>query len=102
ETAAASPIQVVDENDDLEFQQLTLESADDHKVLVEDLTLTVQPGMRMLVTSPAETAKMAFFRAIADLWDYGHGRIVRPVRRRICFLPQRPYLPPGTLREVLA
>ena len=44
---------------------------------------------------------MALFRATADLWDHGSGRIVRPTQRCLCFLPERPYLPPGTLREIL-
>lgn len=102
ETAPPRSIEVVEENDDLDFQNVTLEAPEDHRVLVEDLTLTVQRGMRMLVTSPGEMAKLAFFRAMADLWDNGRGRIARPLRQSICFLPQRPYLPPGTMREVLA
>jgi hypothetical protein len=58
--------------------------------------------MRLLVIGPGEMAKMAFFRATADLWDHGSGRIVRPGGSCLFFLPERPYLPPGTLREILA
>jgi len=44
---------------------------------------------------------VALFRATAGIWGAGTGRIVRPPLDDILFLPQRPYLPPGTLREIL-
>jgi putative ATP-binding cassette transporter len=54
-----------------------------------------------LVTGPNEVARVALLRAVAGLWDAGAGRIVRPPLDEILFLPQRPYMPPGTLRELL-
>jgi len=99
--AGPLPIDVVDGDDGLTFDCLTLASADGATLLVEDLSLTVERGQRMMVSGPGEMAKMALFRATADLWDHGHGRIVRPNRRCISFVPERPYLPPGTMREVL-
>lgn len=102
DTAAPPTLEVVDGDDGLEFHAVTLETPEDGRVLVEDLTLTVERGTRMLVVGPGEMAKMAFFRAAAALWEHGRGRIVRPASRSICFLPERPYLPPGTLREILA
>jgi putative ATP-binding cassette transporter len=101
EHAPAGPIEVLDGDDGLEFHDVTLESPDGGKLLVGDLTLTVERGTRLLVTGPSEMAKMAFFRVAANLWDHGHGRVVRPRHRCICFLPERPYIPPGTLREIL-
>jgi putative ATP-binding cassette transporter len=44
---------------------------------------------------------VALFRATAGLWEAGAGRIVRPPAEQIMFVPERPYLPPGTLREVV-
>lgn len=99
--AGPLPIDVVDGDDGLTFDHLTLQSADGVTLLVEDLSLTLERGQRMLVTGPGEMAKMALFRATADLWEHGHGRIVRPSRRCISFVPERPYLPPGTMREFL-
>lgn len=101
ETAPPPPIEVVDGDTGLTYERLTLEAPEGGKVLVEDLTVHIERGTRVLVTGPGEMAKMALFRATADLWDHGHGRIRRPNHHCICFLPERPYLPPGTLRETL-
>ncbi|MFN2425647.1 MAG: ABC transporter ATP-binding protein/permease [Candidatus Binatia bacterium] len=104
ETAPPPPIEVADSDDGLHFEHLTLEAAENGTILVEDLSLKIERGTRLLVTGPggmANMAMMALFRATADLWDHGRGRIVTPGHGRLCFLPERPYLPPGTLREVL-
>ena len=84
----------------LAYEDLTLRSRRDGSVLVERLSVEVSRGTRVLVTGP-EDAQLALFRATAGLWDTGDGRIVRPPADRIMFLPERPYLPPGTLREAL-
>jgi vitamin B12/bleomycin/antimicrobial peptide transport system ATP-binding/permease protein len=55
----------------------------------------------LLVRSTSESAEKALFRATADLWYHGEGRILHPGHDEIFFLPERPYLPPGTLREIL-
>jgi putative ATP-binding cassette transporter len=54
-----------------------------------------------LVVGPNEAAKVALFRATAGIWKMGTGCIKRPSLDQIFFLPERPYLPPGTLRHVL-
>jgi putative ATP-binding cassette transporter len=101
ETAEPPAILVTDGDDGLTWEHLTLEAAEGGKVLVENLSLQVSRGTRLLVTGPGEMAKMALFRATADLWPHGRGRIETPRQRCICFLPERPYLPPGTLRDTL-
>jgi putative ATP-binding cassette transporter len=70
------------------------------EVLVGGLDAAVPAGARVLVTGPEE-AQLALFRATAGLWESGQGRIVRPPAERVHFVPERPYLPPGTLREAL-
>jgi putative ATP-binding cassette transporter len=83
------------------YEHLTLVSPGDRRVLVNDLTLAIPHGTRVLVTGPNDKAKVALFRATAGLWHFGHGTVVRPSLEDVLFLPERPYLPPGTLRELL-
>ena len=84
----------------LAYEALTLRARRGDAVLVERLDAVVPPGARVLVSGPEE-AQVALFRATAGLWEAGQGRVVHPPADRIMFLPERPYLPPGTLREAL-
>ena len=86
----------------LAWEALTLHSPRDGRVLVDELSLTVVRGTRLLVRGHNDTAKVALFRATAGIWDRGQGCIVLPGDDELMFLTERPYLPPGTLREVLA
>ena len=74
--------------------------ADDGPLLA-DLSVSIPRGTRVLVTGPNEAARVALFRATAGIWPHGEGRIIRPPLDAILFLPQQPYLPPGTLRHLL-
>jgi putative ATP-binding cassette transporter len=78
-----------------------LRSRRDDGVLLKALTLAIAPGTRVLVSGPNEGARTALFRASAGLWKAGAGRIVRPSPDQILFVQERPYLPPGTLRDAL-
>src|SRR4029450_10957865 len=53
------------------------------------------------ITTPGEVETEALQRAVAGTWESGEGRIVRPPMEEIMLLPERPYLPPGNLRELL-
>lgn len=98
---AASNIVIHHQPGPIVCENLTLLAADDGQVLVERLNLAITPGSRWLVTSSGVAAKAALFRALAGLPEQGDGGITRPGREETFFLPERPYLPPGTLREVL-
>jgi putative ATP-binding cassette transporter len=101
EAQAAPPIAIDHRDGPLVCDGLTLRSGTDGTVLLAGLKLTVMPGRRWLVTVAENAAKQAFFRALAGLWEHGEGRIERPGLEGTFFLPERPYLPPGPLREVL-
>jgi len=83
------------------YEHLTLKSPRSDRILVKDLSLALPVGTRLLIRAQDASATHALFRATADLWECGEGRILRPEAQDILFLPERPYLPPGTLREVL-
>ncbi|WP_207539369.1 ABC transporter ATP-binding protein/permease [Sabulicella rubraurantiaca] len=61
----------------------------------------IRPGERVLVTGPSGSGKSTLFRAIAGIWPFGSGRVEVPEAARAMFLPQRPYLPLGTLRRAV-
>jgi vitamin B12/bleomycin/antimicrobial peptide transport system ATP-binding/permease protein len=98
---AAAPLDVREDEARVAYEQLTLRSSGNDHVLVRDLSVSVPRGTRALIVGPNDAAKAALFRATAGIWENGSGRIVRPGLDAILFLPERPYLPPGTLRDVL-
>lgn len=83
------------------FEGVTLRSPRSGRYLVKDLTLTIPMGTCTLMRVPNESAKTALFRATAGIWDRGEGQIIRPEDDDLLFLPERPYMPPGTLRDIL-
>jgi vitamin B12/bleomycin/antimicrobial peptide transport system ATP-binding/permease protein len=70
-------------------------------VPIDQLALEIPQGRRMLVTGSDETARSALFHAVAGLWDRCEGKIIRPALEQVLLLPELPYLPPGTVRELL-
>jgi putative ATP-binding cassette transporter len=71
-------------------------------MLLEDVDVTIQQGESLLLRGPSGSGKTTLFRVLAGLWPFGRGRIGLPKDARVLFLPQKPYLPTGTLREVLS
>jgi putative ATP-binding cassette transporter len=100
-TTGQSPIAVTECDDRLAYDGLTLSSPGDSQALIKDLTVEIPRGTRVLVFGPNESARVSLFRATAGLSAAGRGKLVRPHLDAIFFLPQRPYLPPGTLRDLL-
>ena len=69
--------------------------------LVEGAGLTLAPGTSVIVTGRSGSGKSTLFRAFAGIWPFGAGTVRRPGGKTL-FLPQRPYLPLGTLRHAVA
>jgi putative ATP-binding cassette transporter len=82
------------------YEGLTLHGFHNRRTLIRDLFLTIPRGTNVLVQGKNEAARMALFRATAGLWEQSEGDILRPGLEQILFLTERPYLPPGTLREL--
>ncbi|MDH4871090.1 SbmA/BacA-like family transporter [Pseudomonas sp. BN515] len=73
----------------------------DGQVLIEGLNVVIQRGERVLISGdPAVT--IGLFKVLAGLWPWGHGEVWLPVGAAICFLPQRPFLPVGSLCAALS
>jgi len=73
----------------------------DGQIVIEDASVSVKPGDRILIIGESGAGKSTLFRAIAGLWQWGSGTILTPPPDAMTFLPQRPYLPLGTLRYAL-
>jgi putative ATP-binding cassette transporter len=85
----------------LEAQNVNL-ALPDGRVLIEGMSATIEPGDRVLISGTSGSGKTTLFRALAGLWPFGKGQIRVPQNIKSLFLPQRPYLPLGSLRRVLA
>ncbi|MEB3274152.1 MAG: ABC transporter ATP-binding protein/permease [Prochlorothrix sp.] len=85
----------------LHIQDLTLQTPNAEQTLIQGLSLALQHQDRLLVVGPSGCGKSSLLRAIAGLWTQGQGTITRPDRGEILFLPQRPYMLLGTLRDQL-
>jgi putative ATP-binding cassette transporter len=72
------------------------------KPLLAATSLELKPGENALVTGPSGAGKSTLFRALAGIWPYWKGRIRLPKGARLLFLPQKPYLPIGSLKHAVA
>jgi len=93
------PIDVEREGDGVAVQQLDL-ALPDGTPLLRQVDLAVKPGEAMMITGPTGSGKSTLLRAMAGIWPYGRGAI-RMTAGKLLFLPQKPYLPIGTLRQAL-
>lgn len=87
--------------DRLELANMTLQTPNYQRTLVESLSLQLLSGEGLLVRGPSGCGKSSLLRAIVGLWDSGEGKILRPPLDQMLFLPQRPYMVLGTLRDQL-
>src|SRR5204863_741642 len=71
----------------------------DGTVVVDDADVTVELGERVLVAGESGTGKSTLVRAIAGLWPWGEGEIVLEPGAKLFLMPQKPYIPLGTLRR---
>jgi putative ATP-binding cassette transporter len=112
-TAFHDALLIVDERDEepsiilkphpeghLVFERVSVWLADGG-VVISDATTDIKPGERVLVVGESGTGKSTLMRAIGGLWPWGTGTIYLPPREQMMFLPQRPYMPLGSLRQAV-
>jgi putative ATP-binding cassette transporter len=73
----------------------------DGKLLIGEADAEIRGGDRIALFGPTGAGKRTLLRAIAGIWRFGSGRVELPAGARIAFLPQRPHIPIGTLRDAL-
>jgi putative ATP-binding cassette transporter len=99
--ATAEKISVNDSPDgSVQLRDFTISLPDGAKLL-SDADVVLEPGHSVVISGRSGSGKSTLFRAIAGIWPFGEGRVQRP-SERCMFLPQRAYLPLGTLRHVVA
>jgi putative ATP-binding cassette transporter len=76
-------------------------SLPDGRVLLRNLNVELNPGGRLLIMGPSGSGKSTLIRALADIWPFGEGVVELPEGDTVLCLPQKPYLPLGSLRDVL-
>jgi putative ATP-binding cassette transporter len=86
---------------DLVLRDLVLCLPDGREIVCAD-RLTIEAGTTTLVSGPSGSGKSTLFRAISGIWPYGRGTIDRPADATVMLLPQRPYVPSGTLKTAVA
>ncbi|MFT3756741.1 MAG: ABC transporter ATP-binding protein/permease [Pseudoxanthomonas sp.] len=101
--AAESPhdIRVTESQDAvLRIADMVLESPDG-RALSQPASLDIPPGSRCVIVGPSGCGKSTFLLSLAGLWWHGRGHVEMPGGQRSMFIPQRPYVPIGTLKDAL-
>lgn len=98
---AEHDIRVAQSQDDvLRTYDLALESPDGRALSLTS-SLEIKPGSSNVIVGPSGCGKSTFLLSLAGLWPHGRGRIEMPAGQRSMFIPQRPYVPIGTLKDAL-
>ena len=85
----------------LQLADLDVQTPDGSKTLLKELNLNLKTGTSILLMGPSGSGKSSLLRTIAGLWNTGSGSITRPAPAPMMFLPQRPFMVQGSLRDQL-
>ena len=85
-------------SDDIIFEDIPIFSPNGDE-LISKMSFKIQPGMHLLIAGPNGCGKSSLFRILGELWPARSGTLTKPPIDKIFYIPQRPYLPNGTLRD---
>jgi putative ATP-binding cassette transporter len=99
--SAEHPTIAVETAEHIALKDVTLQTPNYRRTLVEDLSLQLPEQKGLLIVGPSGCGKSSLLRAIAGLWNSGSGILQRPELDHMLFLPQKPYMIMGSLRDQL-
>ena len=90
----------VNNGQSIEVKSLTLYKPDGRE-MIRDLNLSIQRGDKLMITGASGRGKSTLLKTLAGIWPYGRGTVSAPSGVHRIFLPQKAYMPLGTLRDIL-
>jgi putative ATP-binding cassette transporter len=91
----------ISEDSRIALEDVSLATPKAQRMLLRDLSVMLRPEQSLVIVGHSGVGKSSLLRAIAGLWNTGTGQIVRPSLSEMLFLPQRPYMVLGSLRDQL-